>query len=436
MSSGTETHETTEAVTSTDTEYLLVTEYFHPDTASTGQLMTDLATGLQERGLDVTVYTGQPNYHSGEYESQPRTTTYEGVAIKRIRAPQLKQTSLLRRLFNWTVFTTWMFVALLVSNPSRNRKVLFVSNPPMLPVALALLCHLRRWEYTYIVYDLYPDQPVELEYLKEDGIIARCWSRANGWAFCGAKDVIALGPAMKDRICEQAGSNFDETAVTIIHNWADPTFIQPRPKSENWFSREHGLVEPFTVLYSGNIGEFHHLESLVRAATQFDAETFQILIVGEGDKKESIVTLAEELGVCGTTVRFLPFQPRENIPYSLTAGDVSLVTVEEGFKGVCVSSKLYSALAAGKPVLGIVHPSSDEARVIDRFDAGIHVEQGDVEGLVEAIRAWKENPELVTEQAENARRAFETHFTKEQAIDRYYCLLASHTEVDHPNQLR
>ena len=45
-------------------EYVLVTEYFHPDTASTGQLMTDLAVGLEERGLDMIVLTGQSNYHS------------------------------------------------------------------------------------------------------------------------------------------------------------------------------------------------------------------------------------------------------------------------------------------------------------------------------------------------------------------------------------
>ncbi|MFC7026560.1 hypothetical protein ACFQH8_01595 [Halomicroarcula sp. GCM10025710] len=113
----------------TETEYLLVTEYFHPDTASTGQLMTDLAVGLQERGLDLSVYTGQPNYHSGENERQPVRSVHEGVFVRRIRAPQVRQSSLVRRLFNWTVFTAWMSVVLLFDQTDRERELVFVTCP-------------------------------------------------------------------------------------------------------------------------------------------------------------------------------------------------------------------------------------------------------------------------------------------------------------------
>jgi hypothetical protein len=93
-------------------DMVLVAEYFHPSTASTGQLMTDLAVGLVDRGLDLQVYTGQPNYHSGDNERQPRHSTHEGVPVTRIRAPQVRQSSLPRRLFNWVVFTGWMVVEL------------------------------------------------------------------------------------------------------------------------------------------------------------------------------------------------------------------------------------------------------------------------------------------------------------------------------------
>jgi len=124
-------------------EYVLVTEYFHPDTASTGQLMTDLAVGLQERGLDMTVYTGQPNYHSGENTQQPWISEYNDVLVKRIRAPQLRQSSLSRRLFNWAIFTIWMFGTMLVSQTEKEREIIFVSNPPFLPVAMWLVCRLR-----------------------------------------------------------------------------------------------------------------------------------------------------------------------------------------------------------------------------------------------------------------------------------------------------
>jgi glycosyltransferase involved in cell wall biosynthesis len=404
-------------------EYVLVTEYFHPDTASTGQLMTDLAVGLEERGLDMTVLTGQPNYHSGENEKQPRVSTHEGVQVKRIRAPQVRQSSIPRRLFNWGIFTVWMFVVMLLGQTEKEREVIFVSNPPFLPVAMWLACRIRGWDYTYIVYDLYPDQPVELDYIPEGSIPHRIWDLLNRRAFLAAEHIVALGPVMKERISRNAGPKFDESKVEIIHNWEDEEFIQPMEKGENWFSEEHGLVDQFTILYSGNIGDFHDLETLVEAAAEFEDEDVGFLIIGEGDNKSNIVSLAEELDIKGDTVEFLPYQPWDDLPYSLTSADVSVVTVKEGFEGICVSSKLYSAMAAGEPVLTIAQPDDDESRIVEQFDAGIHVPQGDVDGIVDAIERWKSTPELVEKQGENAREAFEENFTVDESIDDYYRIL-------------
>jgi glycosyltransferase involved in cell wall biosynthesis len=405
-------------------EYVLVTEYFHPDTASTGQLMTELVVGLQERGLDLTVYTGQPNYHSGDNEKQPRVATHKGVLVKRIRAPQIRQSSLVRRGFNWVVFTVWMFLALLVSRPRRDRELIFVSNPPFLPIAMWAVCRLRGWDYTYIVYDLYPDFTVEMGYFDEDSVINRIWSALSRRAFRDAKNVVALGPAMRTRIAANAGPGFDESKVAIIHNWADESFITPREKTDNWFAREHDLVDTFTVLYSGNIGENHDLVTVVEAAAALEDDDLTVLIIGEGDRKSEIVALAKEHGLVGSQVEFLPYQPLDDLPYSLTAGDVSVVTVQEGMEGICVSSKLYTALAAGMPVLVIAHPEDDEARIVDTFDAGLNAAQGDTGAVVDAIRTWTENPDLVDEQGRNARAALEAHFTKQHSVDRYYALLS------------
>lgn len=408
---------------SSDRELVLITEYFHPDTASTGQLMTDLAVGLKERGLNLRVVTGQPNYHSGENEKQPRVMTFNGVEVRRIRAPQVRQTSLPRRLFNWIVFSVWMFFAMIISRPERPREFIFVSNPPFLPIVMWLACRIRGWNYTYIVYDLYPDQPVELGHIRKGGLIDRIWSYLNVKALRSADHIVALGSKMKDRIKWKAGPDIEPGKIEIIHNWADGRLIQPLEKEANPFAREHDLVEPFVLLYSGNIGEFHDLETLLRGAAAFKDDDVVVLIIGEGDNKATVVNLAEELGLKDETVRFLPYQPLEVLPYSLTAGDVSVVAVREGFEGVCVSSKLYTAMAAGMPILCIAQPNSDESRIVERYDAGRQVEQSDVDGVVEAIEWWRADAERRNRQGENARVAFEDSFTKARAIDAYHELL-------------
>jgi glycosyltransferase involved in cell wall biosynthesis len=318
-----------------------------------------------------------------------------------------------------------MSLAMLVERPAREREVVFVTCPPFLPVAMWVVCRLRGWDYTYIAYDLYPDEPAELGYIEKGGLLHRTWEALDVRAFRSATRVVALGPVMKDRIARKAGPTFDEETVHVIHNWVDEEFIVPREKSENWFSEAHDIVEPFTVLYSGNMAAFHDLETVVEAAAALDGDLpVRFLLIGEGDGKDGVVELAEELGVRGDRVRFLPYQPREDLPYSLTAGDVSVVTVREGFEGIVVSSKLYTSMAAGTPVLVISQPDDDEARIVERFDAGISVEQGDVKGVVEAVERWLADPDLVERQGANAREAFEAHFVKSRAVDEYYRMLS------------
>ena len=63
-------------------------------------------------------------------------------------------------------------------------------------------------------------------------------------------------------------------------------------------------------------------------------------------------------------VRFLPFRPVEQVPHVMMAGDVHIVTVKRGLEGVVVPSKLYSILAAGRPVLAVAPKESDAARIV------------------------------------------------------------------------
>lgn len=407
----------------TEKEYVLVTEYFHPDTASTGQLMTDLAVGLQERGLDMTVYTGQPNYYERDTERQPTATDHEGVSVRRIRAPQLRQSGHVRRGLNWLIFTAWMTVVLLLDRPDRDRELIFVSNPAFLPLAMWVVHRLRGWEFTYIVYDLYPDCAVESGYFRRDGLLDRVWAAWHRRVFRDAAHVVAIGPTMRDRIVQSAGDGFQSDKVEVIHNWADGSFIEPVPKEENWFCKEHNLVDRFVVLYSGNMGIHHDLETVVRAAAKIEDEDVVFLLIGEGVEKSAIVDLAERLGVRGDAVQFLPFQPLDNLPYSLTAGDVSLVPVKAGYEGLNVSSKLYTSMAAGLPLLVLAQSHDDEARIVETYGVGKHVPQGDVDRLVEAIEDWRATPALRERQARRARDVFESHFTKERSVEQYYQML-------------
>jgi len=410
-----------------DTEVVLVTERFHPDTtSSTGQYMTDLATGLQGRGTDVTVLTRKIHAHSDE-DTQQRLDD-AGVTVRRTPVPDVPQCSLLTRLCNWFTFLAFAIPMLLFSSPEQNREVVFVTYPSILPPLMWGVCRLKGWEYTYIVYDYYPEAAVELEYISRGAVVHRLWQRCNQHLLVDARNIVALGPQMRQEIIDSVAPKyepeFNPDKIHIIHNWANPEFITPRDKADNWFAMKHNTQETFTLVYSGNIGEFHDLETIVEGVAMLDDTECKALIIGEGDNKEAIRELAARKGVLGESVELLPYQPWEDVPYSFTAGDVSVVAVNPEFEGLCVSSKLYSALAAGQPVLVVAEESSDEAQIVEQFDAGVQVSPGDRQGFIEAIREWQKNPALVDEHGEHAREAFEANFTKEHSVDEYHRIIA------------
>jgi glycosyltransferase involved in cell wall biosynthesis len=168
--------------------------------------------------------------------------------------------------------------------------------------------------------------------------------------------------------------------------------IRPMARAETPCCHEHVLVDPFVVLYAGNMGEHHDLETLVRAAAAFDDDGW-VVIIGAGDPTEDAVSIAESLGARSRRSRYFPFQPKDDRPYSRTAGDVFVLVVQSGLEGVCVSSGRYTAMAAGTPIIAIPNPTGNEGRGIEACDAAPHVPQVGVDAVVAAIRRWRADPE-------------------------------------------
>lgn len=399
----------------------ILTEYFHPEEASTAQLMTELATGLAEE-FDVSVVTGMPNYHeddrSADIDSRSR---HRGVDISRLRSTRFDKDIIPLRVINWISFTGLMLLHLLRRGGDDDAFVV-LSNPPILPFAAWAHKRIRGTPYTYVIYDMYPDMPVALGMLSEDGIIARVWERAMRMLYRDADQIVVLGDSMKRRLTEKHGddSKFNPEKIKVVPNWEDEEFIQPKNKHENKFAHEHGTVEPFTLLYSGNVGRFHELRTAVDAIKKLENRgrtDIQLLIIGEGAQKPDLKEHVNREGI--ENVRFLPFQPLERLPETLTCADASLVGIQQQFVGMCVSSKLYSSLAAGMPILGVVGAGDEVARVLDEHDCGTHVLPGDAEIAADVLARWADDRALVNELGCNARGCFETRYTSRHAVSAY-----------------
>ncbi|MBD2001076.1 glycosyltransferase family 4 protein [Leptolyngbya sp. FACHB-541] len=395
----------------------VVNQFFPPDYAPTGQLIEELVKQLDRQGAEVEVFTGQPGY-AFQATKAPAFEKLGRVEVKRSRTSQLFPYRIRGKALNGILFSIRTFLYLL--NPRRhNNIVLLTSAPPFLPILGYLASLLFGISYVCLIYDLYPDIAIELGVIPADHWLAKVWQAINRQVWQQSKGVIVLSPAMKDRvtsICPEV-----EHKVSVIHSWANPDWITPLPKEDNWFAQEHQLVEPFTVLYSGNMGRCHDVDTILSAAIHLHDEPVRFVCIGAGAKREGLMQQVQELGLENFT--FLPYQDRHVLPYSLTACDLSLVSVAEGMESLVAPSKLYSALSSGRPLAVICPQHSYLNQLVSEAGCGASFNNGDGKGLAQFIRFLVSDRPTAEKMGTAGRSYLQQSFTPEAIAKQYFKVL-------------
>jgi glycosyltransferase involved in cell wall biosynthesis len=413
----------------------VVTQYFPPDFAATGQLIEELVKQLGQQGVDVEVFTSQPGY---AFHSQKAPSVEQGdrIRVKRSRTAQLWPGRIRGKAVNGVLYTL-RAVLYLLRAWQRNNVLLVTTAPPFLPFVGYLAYLLFRLPYVCIVYDLYPDIAIALGVVSKRHWLIKFWYALNRQVWLNAKAIVVLSPAMKQRVlahCPQV-----ENKISVIHSWANPDLIVPIAKKENWFAWKYNLVQKFTVLYSGNMGRCHDIDTMLEAAKELQNEPIQFVCIGGGAKREELIHEVNKLGLKNFT--FLPYQDKQVLPYSLTACDLSFVSVDETTEGLVVPSKLYSALAAGRPIAVICSPYSYLRQMIAEANCGGTFDNGDGHGLAQFIRLLSRDPQLAERMGKSGRQYLRSHFTpkliSQQYLDVLQQALSSEEAIavpqSHPN---
>jgi EAL domain-containing protein (putative c-di-GMP-specific phosphodiesterase class I)/glycosyltransferase involved in cell wall biosynthesis len=404
----------------------IITQFYPPDFAATGQFVEELATYLAEQSMDVQVFTGQPGY-AFETAIAPDCEQMGKVWVRRSRLLRLGSRKLLGRTVSSLAFC-WHAALHLLKPEHRGDVILFVSEPPYLQTLGYLIKFFFHTPYVCLVYDLYPDVTVALHLFPEHHWIVRLWNWVNRAVWSQAEAIIVPCQTMKARIVAKVPELADK--ITVIHNWADPTWIQPFTKQENAFAQTHDLVEPFTVLYSGNMGRCHDMDTVINAAWELRQDPVQFVFIGGGPKREECLQRVEALGL--TNCKFLPYQDKQLLPQSLTACDLSIVSVDVGMEGLVAPSKFYSALCSGRPVAIICEKHSYLRPLVSDANCGAAFHNGDSQGLAGFIRYLAKDAEMTQRLGQSGHRYIQEYFTLPLIGHQYFKLLqkAVHQNAD------
>ena len=368
---------------------LLLNQFFWPDSSATSQMLTDLAEGLTARGHDVYTISADGGYAPAAKGVAPAVTMHHVKALPFVRGG-------LGRLLSYGSF--YIAAAWTALTMPRMDVVLTLTTPPLLSLLGNLLKIFRGTRHFIWEMDMYPDVAVDTGYFKAGGVADRTTGALADWSRRRADGVIALGECMRDRLLAR-GTPADK--ILISYNWADSRSISVYP-----FRPADGRL---TVLYSGNLGLAHDLDTIFGAIRNLrDDDRYDFIFVGSGGRRAELSAFAEAEQIRSIELR--PYADRVDLGQSLAVGDVGLVTQHDVCCGTVVPSKVYGLLAAGRPVLFVGPANAMPARIIRDFACGWHVPVGQVEQLTNLLRHLREHPEEIHEAGDRGRRALLDRF--------------------------
>jgi glycosyltransferase involved in cell wall biosynthesis len=398
---------------------VILNQYYAPDVASSGHLLFELAEEIARLGANTSVVTCRPSYGPPEsWQECPRKETKNGVNTLRMNATRFSKDSIIGRLVNICSFM--IPLTLFHVLPKRKGKVfLYTTNPPFLGFVGGFSSFLFKHNYAVLLHDAYPDIAVWLGKLKKDGFIDRFWHWCNKFMYNRAKQIIVLSEAAKELVINHYGT--DPERIHIIPNWADPNELKPMEKSECAFAKEHGLIEPFTLMYSGNLGLYYKFDMILDAAEQLLGENFKLVFTGAGGQRDALAQQIKDRKLTNTIL--LGYTPQEQFNDALGSCDCLMVSIADGIDGISFPSKLYTCLSIGKPIVAFSAPESELRTKVEGNDVGYWVSLNDPDGLVACVREMMANPEKAKAMGTRARKLLETEYSIEASGKKYFDVL-------------
>jgi len=395
----------------------ILTQYYPPEVGAPQSRLSALAREFVRRGHQVSVLTAMPNYPTGKlhrgYRRMFLREERDGVRVIRTFIWPTQQTGLVPRLASYFSFvlSAALFGSIYLDAPD----YLLVESPPLfLGLTGVLLSRLKRARMVFNVSDLWPESAVRLGLLRQGGAAYKLGASLE--RFCYRHAWLVTGQSAE--IVSDIRARFARCNTVHLSNGADSDAFggdKATAASQELLGKNGNCV----ALYAGLHGLAQGLELLVDGADSLPPDChLDMVLIGDGPTKGAIVDRVKRRGI--QRVRFLSPRPHREIPAILAAADVLVVPLVKYIRGA-VPSKLYEAMASGRPVVLIAE--GEAAQIVRQHDAGMCVAPGDLAGLVQALRTLSGDADLRARLGANGRAAAIQFFDRKHIAVKFVELL-------------
>lgn len=347
----------------------MVNRIYPPIRGPTGRLLYDLARHLADEGYDVTVL-------SADRQDKQDARSEDLTGVKIIRARGLKNP---RKFLANLYLCVSLFVSLL--SVKRPDILITMTDPPFFHIFAGIYIKLRGIKHIHWCQDMYPDIMPALSYNLPQFLLSFLQKRADQ-ALSSCAYIVAISKCMRRKLAEK---ELHKHQLKVIENWYDEALFEQKE------AEQLDLPEKFRVMFAGNLGRAHPMVTILSAAKLLNEKDrdIEFVFMGSGRGYERMAQERARMGL--DNIRFIPFQPGNKYRKIMESGDVHIISMKDDVLGYLMPSRIYDIFAVKRPCLFIGPKKCEITAILEKYNAGLQIDQGKPEILAQEIRNFRDD---------------------------------------------
>tara|TARA_Y100000996_G_scaffold404722_1_gene379114 strand:- start:2179 stop:3384 length:1206 start_codon:yes stop_codon:yes gene_type:complete len=391
---------------------LVISQYFYPENFR----INDLCYGLKEKGHNVTVLTGKPNYPNGTFYKgygfcKKKFEIINGINIYRSNLIPRGKGGGFRLFINYISFVFFGSFRLFFIREKFDKIFVYAPSPITVGYLGAFASFLFKAKPYLWVHDLWPESVKDAGGIRNT-IVLSLINLMTKSIYYFYQTILVQSPKFKEYLMAQGVS---QKKIIYYPYYAESFYniVPPEPDIEKFFSKKLNL------LFAGNIGVAQSFDTIINSVKLVSdkLDDFQLIVLGEGRDKKRVIDKIESMSLTNN-FKFLGSFPPEEMPKFFSSADALIVSLKKSkIFSMTIPGKLQSYLASGKPIIGSLDGIG--AEIIKESSSGYVTSSEDEIGLAKSIISFNIlSEEQRSHLGANARTYFEKEFERDRLLDK------------------
>ncbi len=275
--------------------------------------------------------------------------------------------------------------------------------PPITLVDLAAKLKTKNKSKFYLILrDIFPQNAVDLDFIKEDGLLHKYFKRKEKKLYNEADFIGCMSKGNIEYVLKH-NSTVPISKIHELKNFQKQYLGFGFNKDE--LKRKYELENKFVVVFGGNMGKPQQLENvLALAESVLSYPEIVFLLLGEGVQMNNLEKEINRIGLVNIKIeRTIPKQEYQDL---LSSCNVGLISLNEKFTIPNIPSKALDYFNVGIPILASLDKSTDFGEILEKEQCGLWSYAGDHVQLRNNLLELYSNGEFLMGLGKNGKRYF------------------------------